>query len=202
MLIFPLIQLICITIAIGKFADNLPLGIVNRDVIDPNFCSEYLLSTNYEFNTSVCTFEHLSCYFLHEIDDKSVRKVYYKSFDEAFKEAKETKTFGFISISSNFTDVLSERKFDWQPIAENFSYSNQISVYLDHTNLQYSMHLINKLWKSFEKFNKKMLQHCELDERLEDTPLRFETFYAELDDDYTLLWQPLCLVMLSISYNI
>ncbi|CAG9805440.1 unnamed protein product [Chironomus riparius] len=188
--VFPLLQVFCFTVALGKFSKELPLGVINRDVIDTNFCSEYLKSTNYEFNTSTCTFEHLSCYFLNEIDDKSVKKIYYNSFEEAFDEAKAAKTFGFISISSNFTDVMSQRKFDWQPISENFSYSNQISVYLDHTSLQFSYYLKNKLWKTFEKFNKKMLRHCELDERLEDFPLRFNTFHGELDADHTIMMYP------------
>lgn len=177
----------------------MPLGILNRDVIDTNFCSEYLKSTNYQFNTSICTFEHLSCYFLNEIDDESIKKVYYKTFDEAFSEARAAKTFGFISISSNFTEVLSERKFDWQPIAENFSYSNQISVYLDHTYLQFSVYIKNKLWKTFINFNKKMLQHCELDERLEDFPLQINTFYGELDDDHVMLMYPGLISLLSIQ---
>ncbi|XP_070493598.1 ABC transporter G family member 20-like [Chironomus tepperi] len=190
MFLFPLLQVFCFTMSLGTFAKEMPLGVVNRDVTDNSFCSGYLKSTNYEFNTSTCAFEHLSCYFLNEIDDKSIKKIYYSTFDEAMRDAKAAKTFGFISISSNFTDVISERKFDWQPISENASYSNQISVYLDHTSLQFSSYFQNKLWKTFEKFNKKLLRHCELDERLEDYPLRFETFYGELDDDHKIVMYP------------
>ena len=158
--------------------------------MDSNFCSEYLKSTNYEFNTSSCHFEHLSCYFLNEIEDKAIAKIYYNSFDEAFTAAKATKTYGFISISSNLTDIMSQRKFDWQPIAENFTYSNQISIYLDHSSLQFSYFLQNNLWHVFERFNKKLLRHCDLDERLEDFPLTFETFYGTLENDHTLLFFP------------
>ncbi|XP_070493900.1 ABC transporter G family member 20-like [Chironomus tepperi] len=190
MFLFPLAQVFCFTMGVGTFAKELPLGVYNRDVTDINFCSEYLKSTNYEFNSSTCAFEHLSCYFLNDIEDEYIKKIYYNTFDEAFRDAKAAKTFGFISISSNFTEVIGDRKFDWQPISENSSYSNQISGYLDHTNLHFPYYIQNKLWKTFEKFNKKLLRHCGLDERLEDYPLNIETLYGELDDDHKLLMHP------------
>jgi len=172
----------------GRHPTGLQLGVVNNEVTDNNACIEYLKSTNYEFNSTSCYFENLSCYFLNEIKDESAIKVYYNSFNEAFKDTKTGKTYGFLTITSNFTNVMSERKNDWQYITEytNFTDANLIQIYLDEGDFTISSFLKIRLWKAFERFNKKLLRQCNLDEKLEDSPIEFKTFYGNLEDDFVI----------------
>jgi len=155
-----------------------------------NFCSEYLISVNYKFNSTSCFFENLSCYFLNEIVDETVIKIYYNSFDEAFTDAKAGKIQGVISIISNFTATMTERKIDWQPLAANQTSLDQIVINLDQGNLLITEFLKYRLIKIFEEFNKKVLRHCDLDENLENSPVNIEGFYGSLDNDFTMTLIP------------
>lgn len=189
---FPIIQIICFAFGIAKQPIGLKLGIVNNEIHDFRVCSEYLESTNFTFSTNSCYFENLSCYFLNEIQDSTAAKVYYNSFDEAFRDAKATSTYGFISISSNFTKGMIERKSDWQPLNKLSPDADIIQVHLDHTQLVIQSFLQYKLSKAFERLNKKVLRHCELNENLEDSPLNMNDglLYGTFEDDYTVTMMP------------
>ncbi|XP_070493446.1 ABC transporter G family member 20-like isoform X2 [Chironomus tepperi] len=207
--VLPILQVICFVFAMGQNPKGLKLGIVNYEVTDPNFCTEYLKSTNYEFNSTSCSFEHLSCYFLNELQDESAIKVYYNGFHEAFSDAKARKTYGLITIASNFTDVMSERKNDWQYITEytNFTDANLIQIYLDEVDFTISHFLHIRLFKAFERFNKKVLRQCDLNDKLEDIPVDINTLYRKIEDDNTITMMPslfsqillLCGILFSIS---
>ncbi|XP_070493794.1 ABC transporter G family member 23-like [Chironomus tepperi] len=190
--IFPILQLLCCATMLGKNPKGLKLGIVNYEVTDSKFCTEYLKSTNYKFNSTSCSFEYLSCYFLNELQDESAIKVYYNSFDEAYSDAKARKTYGFMTISSNFTDVMSERKNDWQYITEytNFTDAYLIQIYLDEVDYIISSFLHIRLQKAFERFNKKVLRQCNLNDKLEDTPMDINTLYIDIGDDYVISMTP------------
>ncbi|CAG9805436.1 unnamed protein product [Chironomus riparius] len=182
-ILFPLIKGILFIYTMGKNPKGLSIGVVNNEISDINYCSEYLKSTNYEFNNSSCNFENLSCYFLNEIRDDTAVKIGYNSFDEAYKSAKAARIYGFLSIASNFTEAITKRKSDWQALTDDV-FLDQIDVYLDHENLQIASFLKLRLFKAFEKFNKKLLQQCDLNEKLEDSPMSIETFYGDFDSDY------------------
>ena len=185
----------------GRNPIGLRLGIVNYEVTDHKFCSNYLKSMNYEFNSTSCSFQHLSCYFLNELQDESAIKVYYNSINEAYKDAKTGKTSGFLTISSNFTDVIIERKNDWQYITEytNFTDANLIQIYLDESDYTISLFLHIRLMKAYERFNKKVLRQCNLNDKLEDVPMEIKTLYRNLEDNNIVTGMPALFSQLSIN---
>ncbi|XP_070493805.1 uncharacterized protein [Chironomus tepperi] len=188
-ILLPLIKGICFIFTMGRNPTGLTIGIVNNEIPDVNFCSEYLESTNYKFINDSCYFENLSCYFLNEIKDDTATKIVYNSFDEAYQSAKAANVYGFLSIASNFTEAISKRKSDWQPLDDDV-FLDQIEVFLDHDNLQIASFLKLKLLKSFENFNRKLLRQCDLNEHLEDNPISIETYYGDFDSDYVKTMMP------------
>ncbi|CAG9805437.1 unnamed protein product [Chironomus riparius] len=208
-ILLPVVQVICFVFGMGGNPMGLRLGIVNYEVTDQTICSEYLHSTNYELNSTSCSFQRLSCYFLNEIQDESAIKVYYDSLEEAYRGAKAGKTFGFLTISSNFTGVINERKNDWQYITEyeNFTDANLIQIHLDESDYTISLFLHIRLIKAFERFNKKVLRDCDLNDKLEDIPMEINTLYRRLEDDNIATGMPalfsqvllLCGILFSIS---
>lgn len=192
MFIFPIIQIFCFAFAVGKNPNGLKIGIVNNEINDAKFCTEYLRSTNFTFSSNLCYFENLSCYLLNEIQDSTATKIYYNSFDQAFRDAKAGLTSGLISIDSNFTILMSERKFDWQPMTEKANDSNIIQVYLNHEDSIIASFLQHRFFKAFERLNKKMLRQCELNDALEDSSLNIDQglLYGTFDDDYTMTIMP------------
>ncbi|KAL7037053.1 hypothetical protein ACKWTF_009054 [Chironomus riparius] len=191
-ILLPVVQVICFVFGMGGNPKGLQIGIVNYEVTDQTICSEYLYSTNYEFNSTSCSFQRLSCYFLNEIQDESAMKVYHDSIDEAYKDAKAGKTIGFLIIASNFTDVISERKNDWQYITEykNFTDANLIQIHLDESDFTIKTFLYIRLLKAFERFNKKVLRQCNINDKFEDSLLRLKTFYGDFEDDYVVTLMP------------
>lgn len=184
----------------GRNPSGLSIGVVNNEINDINFCSEYLKSVDYEFSNNSCYFENLSCYFLNEIQDDTAEKIIYNSFDEAYQSAKATKNYGFISIASNFTEAISKRKSDWQPLTDDV-FLDQIEVYTDHGNLQIATFLQLRLLRAFERFNKKLLKQCDLNEHLEDSPMSTETFYGDMDSNYVKTMIPALFIQLSINLS-
>lgn len=196
-----MLQIFVYALSIGKNPIGLQIGIVNHEIMDSSFCSEYLESVNYKFSNNSCFFENLSCHFLNEIVDETAMKIYYNSYDEAFKDAKAAKIQGIISIASNFTTTMTERKIDWEPLDSNQTDLDQIVVNLDHGNLLLLRFLQHRLSKSFESFNKKLLVHCDLDENLENPPVNIEGFHGTLNDDFTVTLVPGLFAQLSMIWN-
>lgn len=197
-----MLQILVHALSIGKNPIGLQIGIVNHEIMDSSFCSEYLESANFNFSNSSCLFENLSCHFLNEIVDETAFKVYYNSYDEAFKDAKAAKIQGIISIAPNFTAAMTERKIDWQSLDANQTDLDQIVVNLDHGNLLILRFLRHRLIKSFEAFNKKMLIHCDMDENFENPPVNIEGFHGTLNDDFTITLVPGLFAQLSIDIDL
>lgn len=96
---------------------------------------------------------------------------------------------------------MSEKKIDWQPLDKIASDSNVIQVYLDHTNPIVAAFLRHRLFKAYERFNKKILRQCKLNDILEDLPLNTDQglVYGTFEDDYTTAMIPGIFGQLSIK---
>jgi hypothetical protein len=96
---------------------------------------------------------------------------------------------------------MSQRKNDWQYITEytNFTDANLIQIYLDEEDYTISSFLHIRLLKAFERFNKKLLRHCNMYEKLEDFPMEIKTMYRNLEDDNIVTMMPALLSQLSIQ---
>lgn len=74
MLFFPLIQLTCFYLAIGKTPTNLKLGIVTGEVNDYATCFDQNLRTVFNHNDT-CEFEKISCRYIIELGDGIAERV-------------------------------------------------------------------------------------------------------------------------------
>lgn len=68
MLLFPLIQLSCFYMAVGKTPTNLKIGIVNEEVSRWETCYDPDLKTVTPYNDT-CNFNNLSCRYIMGLDD-------------------------------------------------------------------------------------------------------------------------------------
>lgn len=74
MLMFPIIQLSCFYLAIGKTPTNLKLGVVNSEVEDYGTCFDSNLITVYTQNDT-CEFNKISCRYITELGDGIAKRV-------------------------------------------------------------------------------------------------------------------------------
>lgn len=193
----------CFAYAIVRHPTGLKLGIVDLEVDSNQFCFDYLDSTNFTFSNSSCYFENLSCHFVNEIPESIAIKIFYNSFDDALRDAKAGLTSGFVTVSSNFTNAMTQRKIDWQPLNKIQPDADIIQVYLDQTDPVVTSFFKHRLFKAFERFNKKVLQHCDLNENLEDSPINLKDglIYGTFEDDYTITMIPGMFAQLSINLH-
>lgn len=67
MLLFPILDLGCFYLAVGRNPANLPIGIVNNEVDQWHNCYSQNLITVSNLNDT-CNFHQISCRFIHELD--------------------------------------------------------------------------------------------------------------------------------------
>lgn len=67
MLLFPILDLGCFYLAVGRNPANLPIGIVNNEVDQWHNCYSQNLITVTNYNET-CNFHQISCRFIHELD--------------------------------------------------------------------------------------------------------------------------------------
>lgn len=183
----PIIQIISFAFAFGD-PFGLKFGIVNNEVSE-NFCLENFEFSNLILNTSSCY--NLSCYFLNEIQDSAVIKIYYDSAEQAHREAKAGLIIGYMKISQNFTTLLNETMTDDSISAVQF--------HLDQTDLTKTTFLRRRIFKAFENFKINVLNKCNMNDMAKKLPLNVEEgmFYGSLDDSSSKTLVPGLLVQLS-----
>lgn len=185
---FPIIHILIFVYALGRNPEGLQLGIVNSELANYADCQSYMLNNDKNYS---CAFEKLSCNFLNEIDDFVGHKIFYDTFHDAFRDARKAKLHCIISIASNFTESIVNKKLNWDLFDENSIFGNQISIYMDHTDLHIASFLEHRLFKAYERFNKKILKQCGLHENLEDLALKQETpIYGSFDLDFRYFLYP------------
>lgn len=177
----------------GRHPEGLKLGIANYEEFD---CSRFVHeNASYKDHNDDCIFTHASCHFINEIRDNVATKIFYNSFDQAFQDAKKGKLIGVIAIKANFSNALKERIINYD---ENAIESSEISVYLDQSDLQITTFLQSRLYKAFQRFNKKLLKGCNHNEKVGEFPLKFETpIYGTFDGDFKISMMPVFLFQLS-----
>lgn len=67
MLLFPILDLGCFYLAVGRNPGNLRIGIVNHEVDQWHNCYSPDLITVTNYNET-CNFHQISCRFIHELD--------------------------------------------------------------------------------------------------------------------------------------
>lgn len=111
-----------------------------------------------------------SCDLLYEITDDIATKIFYNSFDVAYHDAKHGLVTGFLEIPQNFTDMMVRSKSE----DGDDDFKQGIDVHMDQTDLQITTFLQYRIIKAYGDFNKKFLRRLELNERLDDSLMKFE----------------------------
>lgn len=139
MLLFPLIQLTCFYLAIGKTPTNLKIGIINEEMDNVHNCFNTSLKTVFAHNET-CEFNKVSCRYIKELGDGTAHRIYFKTIEDAYNATRRTDVIGFLHFSHNFSESLQERLNDGR-FASNAAFEyGQLNVRLDQTgNTEYTI---------------------------------------------------------------
>jgi hypothetical protein len=184
--------------AIGGLPMGLKMGIINGEVLSPSMCEQYLQESGAFLDSNgSCIFNYASCHFIREID--KIDKVFYTSFDTAYKDAREGKLAGVVTIYPNISQSLS-RKFSREDDVKTID--PYIDIILDQSNMQLTLFLQSQLFKAYNKFNEKLLGNCSIRGNILSIPMNFsETFYGAVDDDFRATMFPAIILQLSVFNN-
>jgi len=196
--IIPLLQLLFLYYAIGGNPIGLKLGIVNNEVTNYRDCSNdsFIATIAHE---ETCDLNKISCNFLESIDDSLAAKVFYKSFDDAYVDARKGKIAGIIKFASNFTEstmkVQNEATF-FNGEDEASLDNSVIEVFLDKTNYQRSIFLERRLYRIFENYSVDLMTKCQRPARLGKLPIAFmKPIYGNNQSDLKLGMAPAMILL-------
>lgn len=169
MILLPVATVFVLAYAVGRAPIGLKIGVVNNEV--PGMM-------NYNFS-AINDPENLSIRFLSEITDDKAQKVYYESFDDAFKDVKNGKLIGILLIAKNFSEIFLDSSL---PMDERNLYAtNAIDVHLDNSNFQLSYFITQQLYDAYFRFDKDYMNKTQ-----EDYPIKVETWFADFNFDFRL----------------
>lgn len=148
MLLFPIIQLTCFYLAIGKTPKNLELGIFSGEVDSYSECFDDNLRTIYNANNS-CHFNKLSCRYIRELGDEIATRKYYATEEAALADAKRIVTVGYIHFAKNFSESVYELMEDGIHAGDGAVDNAELSVHIDMTGMWAWAWVLNPLDVSF-----------------------------------------------------
>ncbi|XP_068150519.1 ABC transporter G family member 20 [Drosophila tropicalis] len=173
MLFFPIIQLSCFYLAIGKTPKNLELGVYTGEVKSYSECFDDNLITVFNANDS-CQFNKLSCRYIQELgDDVAIRK-YYATESEALKDAKRANTVGYIHFAHNFSESLYSLMEEGIHAPDGAVDNAELGVHIDMTDQQVAYFMQRKLRDKFKNFMEKVVEECNASKALVELPVQFQ----------------------------
>lgn len=188
---------------LGGKLSGLVVGVVNDEVPSISDCYNSSLKT-FEIKRFDCIVQKTSCVFIKNFDQDTAKLVrillpekffkvcsifflyflqqkFYETFEEAYKDAKETKIVGFIYFSENFTDALPI--FNDLGVEEDVTENGIVQVFLDNSN-SYIMTLIKKtLYDAYTNFIRDVMTDCERSGKAGGMPIVFEASHGTIDFD-------------------
>ncbi|XP_017854545.2 ABC transporter G family member 20 [Drosophila busckii] len=186
MLLFPIIQLSCFYLAIGKTPKNLELGIYSGEIGNYSECFDpSLRTTEYYFDNDTCIFNKLSCRYIQELgDDIAIRK-YYASEAAAFEEAKRATTVGYIYFSQNFSSSLHALMDDGRYASDGAVENAELTIHIDMTDQQVAYFMQRKLRDKFADFMDGVVKDCNLSSAFVKLPVQFQDpIYGSADIEF------------------
>lgn len=205
MIIVPILQIVFFYLAIGGNPIGLKMGVVD-DEINYIDCFNTSLKTALVNADETCDLHKISCRFLQEFDDSVAIKTYYKSFDEAYDDAKRGKIIGFMYFARNFTEALDMVQTNGRFSDDGSADNSKIQIYMDQSDLQLTFFLQSKFYQIYKNFTQHMMNDCKLPIKLGNIPVSFETpIYGSYDTDFKhSMAPPMIMVMMfyvSFFYN-
>ncbi|XP_030381127.1 ABC transporter G family member 20 [Scaptodrosophila lebanonensis] len=184
MLLFPIIQLSCFYLAIGKTPTNLELGVYSGEVSSYSECFDDKLITVYQANDS-CHFNKLSCRYIRELGDEVATRKYYSSEEDALKDAKRAVTVGYIHFAHNFSSSIFTVMEDGIHASDGAVDHAELSVHIDMTDQQVAYFMQRKLRDKFSSFMHSVVKDCNVSSAVVELPVQFqEPIYGSPDIEF------------------
>ncbi|CAG9797343.1 unnamed protein product [Chironomus riparius] len=182
---FPIFQLVCFYVAIGGNPIGLKLGIVDDELGSFSECWNSSLITTHPYNDT-CDLNKVSCRFISHINDSVAIKHYYKSFDEAYVDAKKGRVMGVIYFAKNFTQSMQDIRDEASYAAEGSFENAEIKIYMDKSDQQLTFFLEKKLMQTYHEFIEKLMGDCKYPIKAGNIPIGFkDPIYGSIDGVYT-----------------
>lgn len=194
-----MIQIIFFYLAIGGNPIGLKLGIVDDEISSFQECTNSSLITTF-VHDDTCDLHKISCRFLNELHDDVAIKVFFKTFEEAYAEAKKGNVIGIIVFASNFSESLNE-VHELRGKTDEFTKSNsKMKIYLDQTNQQLTFFLQRSLYDVYVEYSQSMLIDCGLPKKLDSIPIDFQQpIYGTYSADFKQTMAP-SMIMVMMFY--
>lgn len=197
MAIVPILQVVFFYLAIGGNPIGLKMGVVNDEVTNYEDCFNSSLITTF-VHDDTCDVHKLSCRFLNELNDSIAIKVYYKTYEEAYKDAKKGKIIGFIHFAKNFTESLNTVQTEGRATDDASVANSRIDVRMDQSDLQLTFFLQARFYQLYKQFSQNFMADCGLPLKLGTIPISFEPpIYGNFDNDFKQsMAPPMIMVMM------
>jgi len=150
MLLFPIIQLTCFYLAIGKTPTNLEIGVYSGEVENYGECFDENLVTVYkDSDNESCLFNKLSCRYIRVLGDDVATRKYYASEADALNDAKRATTVGYLHFAQNFSDSILSVMEDGIHSSDGAVDHAELSIHIDMTGKRVTVRSLSNLIKSF-----------------------------------------------------
>ncbi|KAH8314097.1 hypothetical protein KR067_010439 [Drosophila pandora] len=184
MLLFPLIQLTCFYLAIGKTPTNLELGVYSGEVESYGECFDENLVTVYSGEDS-CQFNKLSCRYIRELGDDVATRKYYSNEADALSDAKKAVTVGYLHFAQNFSESIFSVMEDGIHATDGAVDHAELSVHIDMTDQQVAYFMQRKLREKFSTFMRSVVKDCNASAALVELPVQFqEPIFGSTDIEF------------------
>lgn len=183
-IVLPLIQSIIFYNAYGGEPRDLTVGIVNLEAGNCHLYENRGAVHYYEGNFT-CEFIDLSCRYLRQIDDYSIKKVYYDYLSDAENDVRKGKILGIIHFGKNFSRALQRRLEDMRFVEEENIIMGEIQIWLDMSDRQLSLYLQKELYQAYFDSFKNVTAECQIPQKFVEIPIRFEDpIYGSNKEEY------------------
>ncbi|KAH8388142.1 ABC transporter G family member 20 [Drosophila serrata] len=175
MLLFPIIQLTCFYLAIGKTPTNLEIGVYSGEVQSYGECfNDSLITVYHDEDTELCQFHKLSCRYIRELGDDVATRKYYSSEADAISDAKKAMTVGYLYFAQNFSDSISTVLEDGIHATDGAVDFAELSIHIDMTDQQVAYFMQRKLRDKFTTFMRSVVRDCNVSSAIVDLPVQFQ----------------------------
>lgn len=153
-------------------------------------CNNESLITTFQHEYK-CDFYKISCRFLNAIKPDVAEKIFYSSWDDAYREARTGKLAAIIRFASNFTESYKDI-FDNNQNSDEGSFENSYMEFnLDQSELQLTLFLTRKLYQIYKEFSENLMTDCGKPKNLRNSLIKLEQpVYGSLDEKWTTFIVP------------
>ncbi|EDW54405.1 ABC transporter G family member 20 [Drosophila sechellia] len=186
MLLFPIIQLTCFYLAIGKTPTNLEIGVYSGEVENYGECFDENLVTVYkDSDNESCLFNKLSCRYIRVLGDDVATRKYYASEADALSDAKRATTVGYLHFAQNFSDSILSVLEDGIHSSDGAVDHAELSIHIDMTDQQVAYFMQRKLRDKFSTFMRSVVKDCNVSTAIVDLPVQFqEPIFGSTDIEF------------------